>query len=73
MQKQKVFCFAARLEGNDSMISLEELRQMAAGYVSLYGESCLNDPETPTFVRQLIGQEPGGGHAQGGVGRIFIR
>jgi hypothetical protein len=54
MQKQKVFCFAARLEGNDSMISLEELRQMASGYVSLYGESCLNDPETPTFVRQLM-------------------
>jgi hypothetical protein len=58
MQKQKVFCFAARLEGNDSMISLEELRQMAAGYVSLYGESCLNDPETPTFVRQLMAKSP---------------
>jgi hypothetical protein len=54
MQKQKVFCFAAKLAGNGSMISLEELRQMAASYVSLYGESCLCDPETPTFVRQLI-------------------
>jgi len=58
MQKQKVFYFAAKLEGNDSMISLEELRQMAAGYVDLYGESCLNDPETPSFVRQLIAMSP---------------
>ena len=54
MQKQKVFYFAARLEGNDSMIGLEELRQMAANYVGLYGESCLNDPETPSFVRRMI-------------------
>jgi hypothetical protein len=53
-----VFCFVARLEGNDSMISLEELRQMAAGYVSLYGESCLNDPETPSFVRSLMAKSP---------------
>jgi len=58
MQKQKVFYFAAKLEGSDSMLGLEELRQMAANYVSLYGESCLNDPETPSFVRQLIAKSP---------------
>ena len=56
MQKQKVFYFAARVEGSDSMVSLEELRQMAANYVGLYGESCLNDPETPSFVRQMMGK-----------------
>ncbi len=56
MQKQKVFYFAAPAEGSDSMVSLEELRQMAANYVGLYGESCLNDPETPSFVRRMIGQ-----------------
>lgn len=56
MQKQKVFYFAANVEGSDSMVSLEELRQMAAGYVDLYGESCLNDPETPSFVRRMIGK-----------------
>ena len=54
MQKQKVFYFVAKLEGNDSMISLEELRQMATSYVSLYGESCLSDPETPSFVRRMM-------------------
>jgi len=46
------------LEGSDSMLGLEELRQMAANYVSLYGESCLNDPETPSFVRQLMAKSP---------------
>ena len=54
MQRQKVFYFVAKLEGNDSMISLEELRQMAVNYVNLYGESCLNDPETPSFVRRMM-------------------
>ena len=58
MQKQKVFYFAAKLEGSDSMLGLEELRQMAAGYVSLYGESCLSDPETPSFIRQLMAKSP---------------
>jgi hypothetical protein len=23
-------------------------------YVNLYGESCLNDPETPAFIRQML-------------------
>ena len=58
MQKQKVFYFAAKVEGSDDMLGLEELRQMAANYVSLYGESCLSDPETPSFVRQLIAKSP---------------
>jgi hypothetical protein len=26
----------------------------AVNYVNLYGESCLNDPETPSFVRSLM-------------------
>ena len=56
MQKQKVFYFAAKGEGSDSMVSVEELRQMAASYVGLYGESCLNDPETPSFVRRMMGK-----------------
>jgi hypothetical protein len=56
MQKQKVFYFAAKGEGSDSMVSVEELRQMAAGYVNLYGEACLSDPETPSFVRMMIGK-----------------
>ena len=43
MQKQKVFYFAAKAEGSVSMVSMEELRQMAASYVGLYGESCLQD------------------------------
>lgn len=58
MQKQKVFYFAAKVEGSDSMVSVEELRQMAASYVSLYGESCLSDPETPSFVRRMIAKNP---------------
>ena len=58
MQKQKVFCFVTKLEGSDNMLGLEELRQMAANYVSLYGESCLSDPETPAFVRQLMAKSP---------------
>ena len=57
MQKQKVFYFAARVEGSDSMVSVDELRQMAANYVRLYGEGCLNDPETPSFVRQMLGRK----------------
>ena len=58
MQKQKVFFFAARAEGSGNMLGTEELRQMAANYVSMYGESCLNDPETPSFVRQMLGRKP---------------
>ena len=58
MQKQKVFCFAAKVEGCGDMLGLEELRQMAANYVSLYGESCLSDPDTPSFVRQLMAKSP---------------
>ena len=54
MQKQKVFFFAAGGEGSGSMIGADELRQMAVNYVHLYGESCLNDPETPSFVRSLM-------------------
>jgi len=56
MQKQKVFFFAAGGEGSDSMIGADELRQMAVNYVNLYGESCLNDPETPSFVRHMMGK-----------------
>ena len=58
MQKQKVFYFATKVEGSDSMVSVEELRQMAASYVGLYGEGCLNDPETPSFVRQMLVRKP---------------
>jgi hypothetical protein len=54
MQKQKVFFFAAKVEGSDSIADLEDLRRMAVNYVNLYGESCLNDPETPSFVRSLM-------------------
>lgn len=54
MQKQKVFFFAANVEGNDSMSNLDDLRQMAVNYVNLYGESCLSDPETPSFVRRML-------------------
>ncbi|MBU4268834.1 MAG: hypothetical protein KJ808_08330 [Acidobacteria bacterium] len=58
MQNQKVFYFAARVEGSDSMLGLDELRQMAANYVNLYGESCLSDPETPAFIRRLMAKSP---------------
>ncbi len=58
MQKQKVFFFAAKAEGGDRMTGQDELHRMAADYVSLYGESCLNDPETPSFVRQMIAKSP---------------
>jgi hypothetical protein len=54
MQRQKVFFFAARIEGSDTIADLEDLRKMAVNYVGLYGESCLNDPETPSFVRHLL-------------------
>lgn len=66
MQKQKVFYFAAKAEGSDSMVSVEELRQMAASYVGLYGESCLNDPETPSFVRRLIAKRAEAGLQKAG-------
>lgn len=58
MQKQKVFFFAANVEGNDSMSNLDDLRQMAVNYVNLYGESCLSNPETPSFVRRMLDKNP---------------
>jgi len=58
MLKQKVFFFAAKVEGSDCITDLDDLRQMAANYVDLYGESCLKDPETPSFVRQLLAKSP---------------
>lgn len=57
MIKQKVFFFAAKAEGSDCMAGLEDLRRMAVNYVDLYGESCLNDPETPSFVRQMLARK----------------
>ena len=57
MQRQKVFFFAAKIEGSDTIADLEDLKRMAVNYVNLYGESCLNDPETPSFVRQLLGRK----------------
>ena len=64
MLKQKVFFFAARVEGSDKMADLDDLRRMAANYVDLYGESCLNDPETPSFVRQLLAKSPAAAEMQ---------
>jgi hypothetical protein len=57
MKGQKVFFFAAKIEGSDTIADLEDLRKMAANYVQLYGESCLNDPETPSFVRSLMAKK----------------
>ncbi|MCU0276408.1 MAG: hypothetical protein MUF02_06090 [Acidobacteria bacterium] len=54
MLKQKVFFFAARAEGVERMIGADELRAMAVDYVRIYGAGCLADPETPTFVRQML-------------------
>ncbi len=56
MLKQKVFFFAAPAEGEARMAGSDDLRQVAVNYVNLYGEACLRDPETPTFVRQLLGK-----------------
>ncbi len=50
MQRQRVFFFAAKIEGSDTIADLEDLKKIAVNYVDLYGESCLNDPETPSFV-----------------------
>lgn len=55
MMKQKVFFFVPKAEGND-MAGSDDLRRMAADYVRLYGEGCLQDPETPAFVRQALGK-----------------
>jgi hypothetical protein len=57
MSKQKVFFFAAPGEGSDHMANPDDLLQMAVNYVGLYGEGCLNDPETPSFVRQMLGRK----------------
>lgn len=54
MLKQKVFFFAAAAEGQERMAGSADLRQVAMNYVNLYGESCLKDPETPAFVRQML-------------------
>jgi hypothetical protein len=54
MLKQKVFFFAAAAEGQERMAGSDDLRQVAVNYVNLYGEPCLNDPETPAFVRQML-------------------
>ncbi len=54
MLKQKVFFFAAPAEGRERMAGSDDLRQVAVNYVNLYGESCLNDPETPAFVRRML-------------------
>jgi hypothetical protein len=66
MLKQKVFFFAANTEGKDTMADLDDLRQMAANYVSLYGESCLSDPETPSFVRSLMAKRAEAGLPRAG-------
>jgi hypothetical protein len=55
MLKQKVFFFVPRAEDND-MAGNDDLRRMAVDYVRLYGEGCLKDPETPSFVRQALGK-----------------
>ncbi|HOW45179.1 MAG TPA: hypothetical protein PK919_08425 [Candidatus Aminicenantes bacterium] len=55
MMKQKVFFFVPRTEDGD-MSGSDDLRRMADDYVRLYGEGCLKDPETPSFVRQALGQ-----------------
>jgi len=58
MVKQKAFFFAAKVDGCDSIADLDDLRRMAVSYVDLYGESCLSDPETPSFVRRLLSRKP---------------
>ncbi len=55
--KQKVFFFAAPTHADESLNGEDDLRRMAVQYVSLYGEGCLKDPDTPTFVRQLLGKK----------------
>ena len=55
MLKQKVFFFVPKAEDSDMAVS-DDLRQMAADYGILYGEGCLRDPETPSFVRQALGK-----------------
>lgn len=57
MLKQKVFFFAAPAEDRERMAGSDDLWRMAADYVSLYGEGCLKDPETPAFVRQMLGKK----------------
>ncbi len=52
--KQKVFFFAAGNEEEHAMNSGADLRQMAVKYVNLYGARCLKDPETPTFIREML-------------------
>lgn len=54
MMKQKVFFFAAAAESQEHMVGSDDLRQVVMNYVNLYGESCLNDPETPAFIRQML-------------------
>lgn len=54
MQKQKVFFFEPKTESGKGTVSQDDLREMAVQYVSLYGESCLDDPETPGFVREMM-------------------
>jgi len=66
MQKQKVFFFAARADGGDSMIGVDELKRMADDYVRIYGGSCLADPETPSFVRQMMGKSRDAGLPKAG-------
>lgn len=39
---------------------------MAANYVGLYGEGCLNDHETPSFVRRLIAKRAEAGLQKAG-------
>mgnify|MGYP001766041377 FL=1 len=55
--KQKVFFFAAPAHADESLDGEEDLRRMALKYVDLYGEGCLKDPDTPTFVRRLLGKK----------------
>lgn len=55
MLKQKVLFFMPKA-GDGDMSGSDDLRRMAADYVRLYGEGCLRDPETPSFVRQTLGK-----------------
>lgn len=64
--KQKVFFFAAGNEGEQAMNDEADLRQMAVKYVNLYGAGCLKDPETPTFVREMMASRIGSELPQAG-------
>jgi len=40
-----------------AMMAARELIQVACDYVAMWGDACLDDPETPAFIRSIYSDQ----------------